>query len=277
VGSGNRPPSVPVIDPVPCRGKVCLPVAEQCSTRQSKVGATTFQNKTYWISWHNDEQVKPRGETTPPRSSGMAAGTGSRLATTAGSAAWTWCPAHCLLPLTDPQVSFETEAEWQLVKGFMSGAGVREIWTAGRLCDSEVSGCEADHYKPLPINGWFWASTLIKVLGAALRTVTLSQMLPTNRPIGLNPDGVRVIGVNEWAQVGCLPLECWPNPTLNTTSDSPRPEPRGSPSRTGSLPPGGWWVPPPSPTAPQGEEPCMAVIDGAWHDTSCNNRSVGRV
>ena len=27
----------------------------------------------------------------------------------------------------------------------------------------KVSGCDADHYKPLNINGWFWASTLVKV------------------------------------------------------------------------------------------------------------------
>ena len=26
-----------------------------------------------------------------------------------------------------------------------------------------MSGCDADHYKPLNINGWFWASTLVKV------------------------------------------------------------------------------------------------------------------
>ena len=24
----------------------------------------------------------------------------------------------------------------------------------------------------------------------------------------------------------------------------------------------------------QGEEPCMAVIDGKWHDTSCHNRLI---
>ena len=28
---------------------------------------------------------------------------------------------------------------------------------------TQVSGCDADHYKPLNINGWFWASTLVKV------------------------------------------------------------------------------------------------------------------
>ena len=108
----------------------------------------------------------------------------------------------------------------------MKGAGIKEIWTAGRLCDAEVSGCNATHYQPLNINGWFWASTLVK-------------MLPTDRPIGLNPDGVRVIGVNEWAKNGS----------------------KGVPQPDGFTPPGG-----------RGEEPCMAVIEGAWHDTSCHNR-----
>ena len=78
------------------------------------------------------------------------------------------------------------------VKNFMDGAGIKEIWTSGRLCDAEVffhfpenisilvgklqkfpnlknqvSGCEADHYKPLNINGWFWASTLVKVMSGS--------------------------------------------------------------------------------------------------------------
>ena len=127
----------------------------------------------------------------------------------------------------------------------MNQAGIKEIWTAGRLCDAEVAttnnfrckiyfcfaavkvnGCDAPHYQPLSINGWFWASTLV-------------QMLPTNRTVGLNSDGVRVIGVNEWAQTG----------------------PKGLPQPDGFTPAGGL-----------GEEPCMAVIDGKWHDTSCHNR-----
>merc|ERR1711953_698670 len=110
--------------------------------------------------------------------------------------------------------------------GFLRGAGIKELWTAGRLCDAEVNGCDAPHYQPLNINGWFWASTLV-------------QMLPTNRSVGLNADGVRVIGVNEWAKTG----------------------PKGLPQPDGFTPAGGL-----------GEEPCMAVIDGAWHDTSCHNR-----
>ena len=64
------------------RGKVCLPVAEQCAIRKEKVphnippknifrclnlfdnltfipqiGATPFQNKTYWFNWQSNEQV----------------------------------------------------------------------------------------------------------------------------------------------------------------------------------------------------------------------------
>jgi len=36
----------------------------------------------------------------------------------------------------------------------------KNIHTSGRLCDKEVEGCEADHFQPLNINGWFWSSTL---------------------------------------------------------------------------------------------------------------------
>ena len=38
-------------------------------------------------------------------------------------------------------VSFESEDEWNLVKSFMDGAGIKEIWTSGRLCDAEVIFC----------------------------------------------------------------------------------------------------------------------------------------
>ena len=123
------------------------------------------------------------------------------------------------------QVSFEKPNEWNFVKALMGGAGIGQIWTAGRLCDAEVNGCEARHYFPKNINGWFWASTLV-------------QMLPTNRSVGLNEDGVRVIGVNEWDR------------TIG---------PKGQPQPDGSIPDNSF-----------GEEPCMAVIGGAWHDTSCH-------
>jgi hypothetical protein len=42
----------------------------------------------------------------------------------------------------------------------MKATSVDNIHNAGRLCDKEVEGCEADRFQPLNINGWFWASTL---------------------------------------------------------------------------------------------------------------------
>jgi len=186
------------------RGKVCLPEAEQCATRQQKIGALQYnpdpsrtdKTKTYWVSWHSNEQVLR-------------------------DARWNWFSArnYCRKRCMD-LVSFENDGEWSLLKGFMEKAGVKEIWTAGRLCDAEVSGCDASHYFPKNVNGWFWASTVIK-------------MLPTNRTVGLNPDGVRVIGVNEWAT--------------------------GQPD--GEILGNGL-----------GQEPCMAVIDGKWHDTACQDK-----
>merc|ERR1711962_190953 len=180
------------------KGKVCLPEAAHCATRKLKQGALDFQNHTYWFSWQSNEDVLRNGK-------------------------WNWFTArnYCRKRCMD-LVSFENEKEWNLVKDFMTGAGVREIWTAGRLCDSEVTGCDAPHYQPLNINGWFWASTLVK-------------MLPTDRAV----DGRFVKGVNGWAKTGD----------------------KGKPQPDGFTPPGGL-----------GEEPCMAVIDGKWHDTTCHAR-----
>ena len=39
------------------KGKVCLPVASECAVRQSRVGATRFEGKTYWFSWQSNEEV----------------------------------------------------------------------------------------------------------------------------------------------------------------------------------------------------------------------------
>ena len=57
-------------------------------------------------------------------------------------------------------VSFETKGEQDFVEGLMKASGIQDVHTAGRLCDAEVEGCDAARFKPLKINGWFWASTL---------------------------------------------------------------------------------------------------------------------
>merc|ERR1712203_653610 len=51
-------------------------------------------------------------------------------------------------------VSFETEQEYNWVKGFMNG--VKYIWTSGRLCNFD--GCDRPDFEPKNINGWFWSA-----------------------------------------------------------------------------------------------------------------------
>merc|ERR1712106_154350 len=92
------------------RGKVCLPEAEQCATRQQKIGALQYnpdpsrtdKTKTYWVSWHSNEQVLR-------------------------DARWNWFSArnYCRKRCMD-LVSFENDGEWSLLKGFMEKAGVKE-------------------------------------------------------------------------------------------------------------------------------------------------------
>ena len=57
-------------------------------------------------------------------------------------------------------VSFESKAEHDFVANLMRTTNVRDIHTAGRLCDAEVEGCNQTRFQPLSVNGWFWASTL---------------------------------------------------------------------------------------------------------------------
>ena len=83
--------------------------------RKTKIGATQFQNKTYWFNWNSNEEVLREGK-------------------------WNWFTArnYCRKRCMD-LVSFENAAEWNFVKDFMARGGKSEIWTAGRLCDAEVS------------------------------------------------------------------------------------------------------------------------------------------
>jgi hypothetical protein len=57
-------------------------------------------------------------------------------------------------------VSFETANEQTFVEGLMDSSSIKNVHTAGRLCDKEVEGCNQTRFQPLKINGWFWASTL---------------------------------------------------------------------------------------------------------------------
>merc|ERR1711944_37627 len=119
-----------------CNGTVCLPVANLCAQRKNKPGHFTFGGKSYWISWASDE---------------------SKLR----NARWNWFTGrnYCRKMCMD-MVSFETKAEQDFIYNLMKSSNIRDVHNAGRLCDAEVEGCDADRFKPLNINGWFWASTL---------------------------------------------------------------------------------------------------------------------
>jgi len=120
-----------------CDGKVCLPEAILCADRQQKVGHTKGPGgKSYWFSWDSDEA-------------------------TLSNARWNWFTArnYCRKRCMD-LVSIESQQEQNFVGQNMARAGVREVWTSGRLCDKEVDGCDQPRFQPYNINGWFWAATL---------------------------------------------------------------------------------------------------------------------
>jgi len=119
-----------------CDGKVCLPEANLCAQRQRKAGHQRFGGKSYWFAWDSNEDVLK-------------------------NARWNWFTArnYCRKRCMD-LVSFESSGEQDFVGRNMKRAGVREVWTSGRLCDKEVDGCDQPRFQPYNIRGWFWASTL---------------------------------------------------------------------------------------------------------------------
>ena len=74
---------------------------------------------------------------------------------------WNWFTGrnYCRKMCMD-MVSFDSAEEQNFVEGLMRTTNVKDIHTAGRLCDKEVEGCDQPRFQPLKINGWFWASTL---------------------------------------------------------------------------------------------------------------------
>merc|ERR1711988_1590058 len=119
-----------------CDGKVCLPEAKLCAERRDKVGEVEFGGKSYWFSWNSDESVLR-------------------------NARWNWFTArnYCRKRCMD-LISIESRGEQDFIGREMKRAGVREIWSSGRLCDKEVDGCEQPRFQPYNIRGWFWAATL---------------------------------------------------------------------------------------------------------------------
>jgi len=87
-------------------------------------------------------------------------------------------------------VSFESKAEQDFISGLMTSSNIDNIHNAGRLCDAEVEGCDADRFKPLNVNGWFWASTLRMMPPTNLRSNRVFNNWGPGQPDGtIRADG----------------------------------------------------------------------------------------
>ena len=102
----------------------------------SRQGNARFGNHLYWFSWESDD---------------------SQLR----NAKWDWFNArnYCRKRCMD-LVSFETQAEYDWVKGFVGG-DVPYFWTSGRKCNFD--GCDKPEFFPKNINGWFWSANQVKM------------------------------------------------------------------------------------------------------------------
>jgi len=70
---------------------------------------------------------------------------------------WDWfnarnfCRERCM-----DLVSFETAHEFQMFKEVMIADNITSIYTSGRKCNFQGKGCDAAHFQPINVNGWFW-------------------------------------------------------------------------------------------------------------------------
>ena len=72
---------------------------------------------------------------------------------------WDWFNArnYCRKRCMD-LVSFETQQEYDWVKGFVDG-NVPYFWTSGRKCNFD--GCDKPEFFPKLVNGWFWSANQV--------------------------------------------------------------------------------------------------------------------
>merc|ERR1719412_3538364 len=142
-------------------GKLCFGDPELCRARTQMVGLHQFNGRNYYFSWQ-DSSARVRGTK------------------------WDWFNArnYCRKRCMD-LVSFETQQEYDWVKGFVDG-NVPYFWTSGRKCNFD--GCDKPEFFPKNINGWFWSANQVKMgptNGAQFRdwshTGGAGQRQPDNR------------------------------------------------------------------------------------------------
>jgi len=118
------------------KGKLCFGDPELCRVRTQMDGIHQFNGRNYWFSWQ-DSNARVR------------------------NTKWDWFNArnYCRKRCMD-LVSFETQQEYEWVKGFVDG-GVPYFWTSGRKCNFD--GCDKPEFFPKNINGWFWSANQVKM------------------------------------------------------------------------------------------------------------------
>merc|ERR1712142_639693 len=107
-----------------CNGKVCLPDARLCAERKQKAGHQANRGKSYWFSWNSDEAVLR-------------------------NARWNWFTArnYCRKRCMD-LISIESRAEQDFIGREMKRAGVREIWSSGRLSTRRLTDVSSQDSSP---------------------------------------------------------------------------------------------------------------------------------
>jgi len=118
------------------KGKLCFGDPDLCRARTGMAGINRFGGRNYYMSWQ-DSSAKVR------------------------NTKWDWFNArnYCRKRCMD-LVSFETQEEYDWVKGFIDGS-VPYFWTSGRKCN--FGGCDKPEFFPKLINGWFWSANQVKM------------------------------------------------------------------------------------------------------------------
>jgi len=135
---------------------------------------------------------------------------------------WDWfngrnfCRERCM-----DLVSFETAHEFKMFQEVMVADNISSIYTSGRKCNFQGKGCDAAHFDPININGWFWAGANNQRLPSTNTrdaNTFWSHTGPEGKPQPDNhegleagklrkvsdPVGLTIEGLQEWHDEACL-------------------------------------------------------------------------
>merc|ERR1712066_503601 len=135
---------------------------------------------------------------------------------------WDWfngrnfCRERCM-----DLVSFETPREFKMFEEVMIADNISSIYTSGRKCNFRGKGCDAQHFQPININGWFWTgagNARLPPTNIDNKNTFWSKTGPSGNPQPDNHDGFKagklrkvsdpvgltIEGLQEWHDEACL-------------------------------------------------------------------------